>query len=37
MNHDVCSEEALQELVAKWHYVTPDVRAAIMQLVRGRG
>jgi hypothetical protein len=25
---------ALRELVATWHRLTPDVRAAIMQLVR---
>ena len=33
-----CRDDAtLRALVASWHRLTPDVRAAIMQLVRGRG
>jgi len=35
--HYVCTEEALHELIANWHRLTSDVRAAIMQSVRGRG
>jgi hypothetical protein len=35
--HYGCMGGALQELVASWHRLTPDVRAAIMQLVRGGG
>jgi hypothetical protein len=34
--HYVCTEEALQEVFANWHCVTPDFRAAILRLVRGR-
>ena len=34
--HYVCTEEALQELVAAWHGLTPDVREKIMELVRSR-
>jgi hypothetical protein len=30
-------DAALHELVGTWHRLTPDVRAAIMQLVRGKG
>ncbi len=33
--HYVCTEEALQELFATWHHLTPSVRHAIMELARG--
>jgi hypothetical protein len=33
--HYVCTEEALQELVASWHRLTPDVREKIMELALG--
>jgi hypothetical protein len=32
--HYVCTEEALQELVTKWHRLTPSVRIAIVDLAR---
>jgi hypothetical protein len=34
--HYVCTEEALQELVAAWHGMAPEVREKIMELVRGK-
>jgi hypothetical protein len=33
----VCSDAGLAELVACWHRMTPEVRAAIKRLVRGEG
>jgi hypothetical protein len=40
--HYVCTEEALQELVANWHLLSPSVRTTITDLARrgwisGRG
>ena len=35
--HYVCTEEALHELVANWHHLAPNVRAAITKLVRSSG
>jgi hypothetical protein len=32
--HYVCTEEALQEIVAAWHGLAPEVRERIMALVR---
>ena len=32
--HYVCTEEALQELVANWHRLTPAVREKKMELVQ---
>ena len=32
--HYVCTEEALSELVAAWHRLTPEVREKIRELVR---
>ncbi len=37
MSEECRVDATLRELVASWHRLTPDVRAAIMQLVRGRG
>jgi hypothetical protein len=34
--HTACTNSALRELVTCWQRLTPHVRAAIMQLVRGR-
>jgi hypothetical protein len=31
----VCTDAGLAELVASWHRMTPEVRAAIMRSVRG--
>jgi hypothetical protein len=31
----VCTDAGLAELVPSWHRMTPEVRAAIMRLVRG--
>jgi hypothetical protein len=33
----VCTDAGLAELVACWHRMTPEVRAAIRRLVRGEG
>ena len=30
-------DEALHEVVASWHRLSPEVMVAIMRLVRGRG
>ena len=35
MLHYVCTDAGLVELVANWHRRMPEVRAAIMRLVRG--
>ena len=35
--HYVCTEEALQELVAGWRTLTPAVREKIMEAARGVG
>jgi hypothetical protein len=35
--HGAGTDLALQKLIVCWHGLTPDVRAAVMQLVRGRG
>jgi hypothetical protein len=32
--HYVCTDATLRDLVTNWHRLTPDVRAAIMALVR---
>jgi hypothetical protein len=32
--HYVCTEEALQELVANWHLLSPSVRTTITDLAR---
>ncbi len=32
--HYVCTGATLRELVANWHRLTPDVRAAIMELIQ---
>src|SRR5208337_78877 len=37
MSEECRDDATLRELVASWHRLTPDVRAAIMQLVRGGG
>jgi hypothetical protein len=35
---ELCRDDAaLRELVGTWHRLTPSVRDAIMELVRGRG
>ncbi len=33
--HHVCTDAALQELVANWHRLSPSVRTAIMARLRG--
>ena len=35
--HHACTEEALSELVAAWHGLAPEVRDAIVRIVRGQG
>jgi hypothetical protein len=37
MSEECRNDATLRQFVASWHRLTPDVRAAIMQLVRGRG
>ena len=37
MSEECRDDATIRELVASWHRLTPDVRAAVMQLVRGRG
>jgi hypothetical protein len=35
--HAACTDFALRELVACWHWLSPDVRDLIVRIARGQG